>query len=591
MRIRTGILVLAAAALAAPAAAQPAEIAAGFAAHAITPVGPSPPGWGFVPQPTTGVWGESFVDLNENGCYDPTAFPPEPFVDDVRNTQIDPQSAGKWDGVWTNAGFGGKCAQGALDDIWARAVVLTKGGKTVAMVSVDVVGWFQEEVDRIRDELARSHPNVSLDALIISATHAHEGPDTMGLWHGVTGLDGKYPLFQKFVRDRIVRAVVDAWDAREDAWVRFAVGTEARGLRDSRPPVVFDTDVWTAQFVRPADGSTIGTLVNWSNHPEALGGSNPFISSDYAHGVRTRMESAVGGTSIFFSGSVGGLMTPLSVNNVPGFPSDDRSHARAVVLGEIVADAAIAALAGAPFATTTDLSVAHKDFVIPFENTSLTALNEAGVFDKDLFLDENGQAGVLTEMYAVTLGPAVFVTVPGELFPEIANGGYGRAECPEADTGRPHEPVIRDQFADATYKFLFGLGQDELGYIVPKYDFWAFGFPPSDEEFPDADPLPPPPLPDPDPRPPIFVGVVERDDPCGESHYEETVSAASTMAPLVACTAAELAGHDPFGTWDTDPEYAACSPENTATQPGGIVLPEEPVEEPAIATGALGLGL
>jgi hypothetical protein len=184
-------------------------------------------------------------------------------------------------------------------------------------------------------------------------------------------------------------------------------------------------------------------------------------------------------------------------------------------------------------------------------------------------------------MYAVRLGPAVFITVPGELFPEIANGGYGRdlpggnAEeyCPEADTGRPYEPVIRDQFAGATYKFLFGLGQDELGYIVPKYDFWAFGFPPSDETFPVPDPAPLPAPPDPDARPPIYVGVVEREDPCGVSHYEETVSAASTMAPIVACTAAELAGHDPFGTWDTDPEYESCSPDNLTTQPGGIVLP------------------
>src|SRR6185436_12916678 len=135
------------------------------------------------------------------------------------------------------------------------------------------------------------------------------------------------------------------------------------------------------------------------------------------------------------------------------------------------------------------------------------------------------QLGVLTEMYAVRLGPAVFVTVPGELFPEIANGGFGRNQaggdaetnCPAADTGRPYEPVIRDQFADATYKFLFGLGQDELGYIVPKYDFWAFGFPPSNEVFEDPVPAPPlpVPLPDPDPRPPLYIGLVERVDPCG----------------------------------------------------------------------------
>ena len=91
---------------------------------------------------------------NGNGCYDLATIPPEPFVDDVRNTQIDPQSAGKWDGISTNAGFGGKCALGKLDDTWARAIVFSSGGKTVAMVSLDVVGWFQEEVDRIRAELA-----------------------------------------------------------------------------------------------------------------------------------------------------------------------------------------------------------------------------------------------------------------------------------------------------------------------------------------------------------------------------------------------------------------------------------------------------
>ena len=40
-------------------------------------------------------------------------------------------------------------------------------------------------------------------------------------------------------------------------------------------------------------------------------------------------------------------------------------------------------------------------------------------------------------MYAVRLGPAVFITVPGELFPEIANGGYGRDERRTKPAPRP----------------------------------------------------------------------------------------------------------------------------------------------------------
>ena len=439
-----------------PAYAAPATLSVGFAKNTITPVGPSPAGWGFIPQPITQVWGEQFFDLNGNGCYDLTAVPPQPFVDDIRNTEIDPQSAGKWDGISTNAGFGGKCALGKLDDTWARAVFQLgrqDRGDGLARRGRLVPGGGRPDPRRA----GLKHPAIRLDALIVAATHVHEGPDTMGLWSASQGyvLDGKYPLYQQYIRARVVSAIATAYYARETAYVKFARGTETRGLRDSRGPTVFDPDVWAAEFVRPLSGATIGTLVNWSNHPEALGGDNPYISSDYPGGVRSRMEAVRGGTAIFFSGSVGGLMTPLSVNNVPGFPSDDHSHARAMKIGEIVADAAIAALATAPYAPSTEISVAHKDFIIPFENLSLVALNEAGLFDRELTLDASGQAGVLTEMYAVRLGPAVFITVPGELFPEIANGGYGRdlpggnAEeyCPEADSGRPYEPVIRDQFS------------------------------------------------------------------------------------------------------------------------------------------------
>src|SRR5258705_1196660 len=276
MPTRSLLLALAlVAAFAAPAHAQPAVLSAGFAKYTITPVGPSPLGWSFVPQPTTGVWGEQFVDLNGNSCYDLG----EPFVDDLRNTQIDPQSAGKWDGISTNAGFGGKCALGKRDDTWARAVVFSSGGKTVAMVSLDVVGFFQEEIDRIRSELAAKYPAIRLDALIVSSTHVHEGPDTMGLWSASAGyvLDRKDPLYQQYIRSRAVQAIATAYLSRETAWVKFARGTETRGLRDSPGPTVFDPDVWTAEFVRPLSGTTIGTIVNWSNHTEAQGSNNPLI--------------------------------------------------------------------------------------------------------------------------------------------------------------------------------------------------------------------------------------------------------------------------------------------------------------------------
>ncbi|MFP5297721.1 MAG: hypothetical protein ACLGHL_01880 [Actinomycetota bacterium] len=561
----------------------------GFGKRAITPVGPPPQEWAqfFTPQPVTGAWGEPYQDLDGDGCYDPglkinvpprLQGPREPHVDQpwnstgdgqhagafsVRGVTIygDPGSTGKWDGVWAGAGFGSDCTLGAKDDTWARAIVIERGDRAVAMVSLDVVGFFNVEVRRAREELKARYPDMPIDELVVASTHTHEGVDTMGYWGENIGIDGKFPAYNAFIRSQILDAIHEAWKNREEAQAKFAVTEHTVGIRDSRDPNVIDPDLQAAQFIRP-DGSTIGTLVEWSNHPEAQGGDNQLVSSDFPHATRETLERDLGGTSIYFSGSVGGLMTPLRAE-VPGYGTGI-SWERTYEIGRLVAVAAEQALAAAPVVDLDHLDFQRREIFMDADNTALKALNAAGVFDIPTFTggeswgrpDEHehregaptGPAGTqfLTEMVKVEVGPAVFLTVPGELFPELEIGGYGRPGCPAADTGRPYEPVIADQYQQ-TYRFVLGLGQDELGYIVPGYDFWLKRLPQND---PDGGGL-------------IPLGALQAEDPCGEGHYEETVSASSVMAPWVTCVAAELAGRNPWAS------EAACSYENTHTNPHG----------------------
>lgn len=568
----------------------------GFGKRAITPVGEPPAEWAefFHPHPNTGVWGERYTDLDGDNCYDNglklsepdgpedvvdmLSSPREPHIDDPWNSAGDgenagafevdgvtiygdPQSAGKWDGVWANAGFGSRCTLGMHDDTWARAMVIEVEDETVAMVSLDVVGLFNTEVRRATKELAIRYPDLPIDQLVISSTHTHEGVDTMGYWGETLGIDGKYPAYQAFIRSQIIDAVADAYESREKAFAKFAVTEYTMGIRDSRPPQVIDPYLLAAQFLRE-DGSTIGSVVNWSNHPEAQGSGNPYVSSDFPHGTREELEATFGGTAIYFSGSVGGLMTPLRVD-IPGYGTEV-SWERTYGLGRLVAEEAIAALATAPVEGINDLEHQRREFYMDSDNTALRALNSAGVFDLPTYAGAESWGsdpsqhshGVYTrrdgpqfrtEMVAVQFGPALFLTVPGELFPELEIGGYGRPECPEADTGRPYEPVIAEQF-DAEYQFILGLGQDELGYIVPGYDFWLKKLPQNNSDGSGLLPL----------------GALEQEDPCGEGHYEETVSASSVMAPWVTCVAAELAGKNPWATEE------ACSYENTHMHPYGI---------------------
>jgi hypothetical protein len=64
---------------------------------------------------------------------------------------------------------------------------------------------------------------------------------------------------------------------------------------------------------------------------------------------------------------------------------------------------------------------------------------------------------------------AEMVTVPGEIYPELVNGGitrYPGADYPDA----PFEPAIREHLT-SKYQFIFGLANDELGYIIPKAEY------------------------------------------------------------------------------------------------------------------------
>jgi hypothetical protein len=75
------------------------------------------------------------------------------------------------------AGFGkDRRATRVHDPITARAVVLSDGSEKIALVSVDVVGLFFPSVEAVRKQLP------GFKYVLVSSTHNHEGPDTLGLW-------------------------------------------------------------------------------------------------------------------------------------------------------------------------------------------------------------------------------------------------------------------------------------------------------------------------------------------------------------------------------------------------------------------------
>ena len=99
----------------------------------------------------------------------------------------------------------------------------------------------------------------------------------------------------------------------------------------------------------------------------------------------------------------------------------------------------------------------------------IQAAAKAGVFGgrKQFGEDRTTSAPVGYIRFDAASGPMLEIAlIPGELYPELSLGGverYAGADFPDA----PVEPAIKAQMK-AKYRMLFGLADDEIGYIIPK---------------------------------------------------------------------------------------------------------------------------
>lgn len=407
--------------------------------------------------------GDSYVDVNHNGKFDP---------------------------VWI-AGFGSdRPAKGIHDPQWVRAIAVRNNGVTVVMLSVDAIGIFHNDVVAIRKAI---DPALKVDHLVLSSTHCHEVPDTMGNWSGLPmfGYDTRYIAKIKEKAKEAVEEAVSGLQAA-DMYCATVKVPEEGFVRDSRKPIALDPNMYLWHFTKSnASDQTIATVVNWGNHPETLGGRNPYLSSDFVHYIREGLEHGVpepnsvkgfGGTCVFFQGMIGGLATQLGVT-VPnrggsgGFHED--SLEKAEHLGYNVAILAANSLRGADVWKNDKplVAVAAETIKAKMDNPLFKYGIMLGLLHQGYFW--GGYAK--TEVGAIRIGDVMIVTIPGELYPEIAVGGV------EARLGRDFEidpvevpPFQSEQRKCAKQTPVFGLCNDEVGYIIPKSQWdakapWTYG--------------------------------------------------------------------------------------------------------------------
>jgi hypothetical protein len=376
------------------------------------------------------------------------------------------------------------------DDLKAVAAVIDDGEHRIGLVALDAIGFFHDEVLAVRRSLPSS---ARLDYVIVASTHNHSAPDLMGIWGPSDFRSGIDPDYRRAVVAGATGALLDAVEALTPASVSFVeVPLAPEGLvADSRDPQVFDATMRLMVFTAP-DGKTVGSIVNWANHPETPWADNTELTADFPGYLRDALESGVtvdgrqveaglGGIHVYVNGAIGGLMTTNPATTVVD-PYTQRSfatpsHDKTQALGRRLAQAALGAIRGGTAVPQTEprLAFAARTIELKIDNTLFRLAAALGLFGR-------GQPRLNTirsEVAVVTFGDASLACVPGELYPEIANGGIERPQGADFDIGPVEVPSLRE-LMPGRVKFLVGLANDEIGYIIPKSEWdgeapWLYG--------------------------------------------------------------------------------------------------------------------
>lgn len=418
------------------------------------------------------------------------------------------------------AGFGNdRQATGYHDRLWARGVVIDGRGGRVALVALDVVGYFANEVETIR---ALVPPQAGIDYVVVHSTHQHEGPDTLGLWGPdqlTTGIDYGYLDFvNAAAADCLAEAAANlrkarmrlattsalglslGLDAEDDGFgvadgkvlegdLALAPETEGRFVDPRLAVMQFternpepvqwghffralvhylfggqrDPGFWT-RWLAPRF-PVLATVVNFASHPESLGSSNTQLTSDFPHFARERLEEEYGGLAIWVSADLGVLQGPLDIDVMDpdtGQPAARRTfrfaEVHGVQLAERVIDAVPTRRPGHP-APPIDYA-STKPVAIPLDNPYFRLFTSLGVLNtrRSLYTD-----GV----------PADPPESGEDLQTEVGALRIGGASVAVVPTEL--DPQIgegyRARMEGARHTFIVGLGNDHIGYQVPE-DKW-----------------------------------------------------------------------------------------------------------------------
>ncbi len=421
-----------------------------------------------------------------------------------------------------------------LDGIKVRAIALDAGNGTALFATIDAIGFSNADVRDIRQRLAAYAEENNIVSVNVFATHCHSSIDTMGIWTNTfptlisnlfknrAGFEmpdsAANQTFVKMVKTKTVAAMKEAFENMEEGTLDFASYdassyiSNVRKFDQNAKEAVGAVDKTIERFVfTPVDGSEPTMIVNGNAHPNIASVDDYSIfSSDYV-GAMEKVINEAGYNFMFFNGAISNIKIVHKSITRDGLSlkSRESSHRWGYELGfhliyidksedELANDAEVIAkrdkwlpasdnyegTKGTPWYTGKKgvtpqqldpiLNIKHEELRIKVDSQLMKLVCKANVINANILKAEDGTYKYVTEIGYMEIGDKKVVFVPGEIEPSLVFGG-DLLKAKYSYSGMDYKGSILKDIIKDDNLMVFGLANDEIGYIIPDNDYCDLG--------------------------------------------------------------------------------------------------------------------
>ena len=370
-----------------------------------------------------------------------------------------------------------KTATSVWDDLKVRTVAMSdnSGRGTVVFVVVDSYGLASSHIREMRQQMASFCKENNIVSLNIAVLHQHSAVDTFGMNGSILKalinplrkemVNGVNKEYNENMYKVVAQTVKDAVGSMTSGTLYYGTADFSEYVTDKRDPQVLETNFDRFRFVPDNKDERETWFTTSCIHCVGNGAGRTDITGDYPYYMEQVINDEYNANFIMMLGAEQGTTQDGSTVRTEGMTTPEYLEKFGTAMAE-------------RFASITEetqvapvLNIKSKEVTYKIKNQILVFAGKMGLFTNTVV--KNGKDfEIATEIGYMELGTDLAVIlVPGEAAAELVYGG-----CLGADRSWTGEEWTLAPIADSAEGrklIVFGIINDQIGYIIPDNDYMA----------------------------------------------------------------------------------------------------------------------